>query len=79
MRRMEVPFCPPEGGLKMELRSGDTTCYLFDSCCRDFSPEEKARTDRAVLSIYYEAAKADMTGGRAGLPGSEGTLPGAPQ
>ena len=63
MRGIPVPFEPPAADLKMEVMAAGVRCYVFDTCCRCFSPEEKARTDRAVLSICSQAVRAEWADG----------------
>jgi len=61
MHRPNGPFVPPEEDRKQTVLACGVPCDLFDTCCKSFSQEDQAETDRGVLSIYYEALGGDMT------------------
>lgn len=35
----------------MVVKTEGATCYIMDTCCRDMTPEDKARIDREILRI----------------------------
>lgn len=41
--------------LRMTVEGKNGTCYIFDTCCKNFSAADKAQTDRAILDIYVRA------------------------
>lgn len=39
----------------MIVKSGEATCYIFDTCCKDFTPEKKREVDNRIMQIYMDS------------------------
>jgi len=53
MQEYQFPFEPPMEDLKMVMESDGATCYIFNTACKDMTPEQKRKIDQRILSIYY--------------------------
>jgi len=49
------PFKPNMADCKMAIKSGEATCYIFDTCCKDFTPEKKQEADNRIMQIYIDS------------------------
>lgn len=47
------PFEPPWEDLKMTVPFEEgPVCYVFDTCCKDFDPEQKRERDQRIMKIW---------------------------
>jgi hypothetical protein len=71
MDELKHPFIPPEGDLAMEgVSENGVKWAVYDTLCRDFGPEEKARADREITEILLRAEQRKLLAGRTGEPES---------
>jgi len=57
----EFPFEPPMEDLKMVVDCDNgAKCYIFDTFCKNITPEEKFAADKRILNIYYRSAVATL-------------------
>lgn len=61
----KFPFTPDMAACKMVIQTDGAVCYIMDTCCRNFTKEDKARTDRQIIQIAMQAALKKNTGGLA--------------
>lgn len=54
MYEFKFPFEPPMEDLKMVVKTEHGTCYIFDTFCKNVTPEERAKIDDRIRQIYYE-------------------------
>lgn len=50
------PFVPNMDDCKMVVETSGATCYIFDTCCRKMTKEQKAQIDREIVRIYLQHA-----------------------
>lgn len=50
------PFVPNMDDCRKIVKTKDCTCYIFDTYCRNMTPEDKAAADRKILQIYVSEA-----------------------
>lgn len=56
MYEFKFPFEPPMEDLKMVVKTEHATCYIFDTFCKNTTPEEKKRIDDEIREIYRKDA-----------------------
>ncbi len=50
------PFEPPWEDLKMTVVTDKgVKCYIFDTCCKNETPEQRAETKRRIGNIIYQS------------------------
>ena len=55
------PFEPPWEDLKMTVPFEDgPVCYVFDTCCKDFGPEQKKEADQRIMKIWNNHVRKKM-------------------
>lgn len=52
----KFPFVPNMEDCKMVVKANGATCYIMDTCCRNFTQEDKERTDREIMRIALASA-----------------------
>ena len=52
----KFPFVPNMEDCKMVVQTDGAVCYIMDTCCRNFTAEDKARADRKIMEIALRAA-----------------------
>ncbi len=55
-RNTSFPFQPNMDDCKMIVESNGVVCYIMDTCCKHFTPEDKARVDRQIVEIAVQSA-----------------------
>ena len=50
------PFQPNMDDCKMIVESNGVVCYIMDTCCKHFTPEDKARVDQQIVEIAVQSA-----------------------
>ena len=55
-RLKNVPFVPNMEDCKMIVETNGAVCYIMDTCCRNFTAEDKARADRQIVEIAMRSA-----------------------
>lgn len=61
----KFPFTPDMTACKMVVRTDGAVCYIMDTCCRNFTKEDKARVDRQIIEIAVQSAIRKNKGGLA--------------
>ena len=57
MYEFKFPFEPPLEDLKMTVTTASgAKVFIYDTCCKNFTPEDKARIDKKIIQIYTESA-----------------------
>ena len=64
-RLKTVPFVPNMEDCKMIVETNGAVCYIMDTCCRNFTAEDKARADRQIVEIAMQAALRKQASGLA--------------
>ena len=64
-RLTNVPFVPNMDDCKMIVETDGAVCYIMDTCCRNFTSEDKARTDRQIVALAMQSAMRKQTPGLA--------------
>lgn len=64
-RLKNVPFVPNMEDCKMIVESNGAVCYIMDTCCRNFTAEDKARADRQIVEIAMQSALRKQASGLA--------------
>ena len=55
-RREGFPFVPNMEDCKMTVKTEHATCYIMDTCCKNFTQADKAEVDRKLMQIALNAA-----------------------
>jgi len=56
-RRIEIPFEPDMADCKMVVKTkSGAICYIMDTCCKNFTKEDKLEADRAIMRIAIQSA-----------------------
>ncbi len=56
-RRIQVPFVPDMADCKMVVKTeSGAVCYIMDTCCKNFTKEDKLRADREIMRIAIQSA-----------------------
>lgn len=55
-RNTSFPFRPNMDDCKMIVESNGVVCYIMDTCCKHFTPEDKARVDQQIVEIAVQSA-----------------------
>ena len=55
-KNTSFPFQPNMDDCKMIVESNGVVCYIMDTCCKHFTPEDKARVDRQIVEIAVQSA-----------------------
>ncbi len=64
MDKCKHPFVPPAGDAAMEgVSENGVQWAVFDTLCRDFGPEDKARADREITEILFGAERRKLLAG----------------
>jgi len=64
MDQFTFPFQPPMEDLKLVVDCDNgTKCYLFNTFCKNITPEQKREADRRILTIYHRSAVAALIHG----------------
>lgn len=64
-RLKNVPFVPDMADCKMVVESNGAVCYIMDTCCRNFTAEDKERVDRQIVEIAKRSALRKQVSGLA--------------
>ena len=64
-RLKNVPFVPNMADCRMTVETDGAVCYIMDTCCRNFTAEDKARADRKIVEIAMRAALRKQASGLA--------------
>ena len=64
-RLKNVPFVPNMADCRMTVETDGVVCYIMDTCCRNFTAEDKARADRQIVEIAMRAALRKQASGLA--------------
>lgn len=64
-RLKNVPFVPNMADCRMTVETDGAVCYIMDTCCRNFTSEDKARADRQIVEIAMRAALRKQASGLA--------------
>ena len=55
-RRIKPHFVPNMDDCKMIVKcENGATCYIMDTCCKNFTEEDKKRVDEKILQIYLNS------------------------
>ena len=54
-RKFEVPFQPDMKDCKMVNKTPNGTAYVMDTCCKNFTEEDRARFDAFILQLAVNA------------------------
>lgn len=66
MARLEkYPFVPNMDDCRMTVETAGAVCYIMDTCCRNFTPADKAATDRKLMDLALRAALRQASSGLA--------------
>lgn len=52
----KIPFVPNMDDCRMTVESDGAVCYIMDTCCRDYTPADRAATDRKLMDLALRAA-----------------------
>ncbi len=55
-KHTSFPFQPNMDDCKMIVESNGVVCYIMDTCCKHFTPEDKARVDQQIVEIAVQSA-----------------------
>lgn len=55
-KNTSFPFQPNMDDCKMIVESNGVVCYIMDTCCKHFTPEDKARVDQQIVEIAVQSA-----------------------
>ncbi|MDO5764723.1 MAG: hypothetical protein Q4P84_03340 [Elusimicrobiales bacterium] len=64
-RLRDVPFVPDMADCKMTVETNGVVCYIMDTCCRNFTAEDKERVDRQIIEIAMRSALRKQASGLA--------------
>ena len=55
-KNTSFPFQPNMDDCKMIVESNGVVCYIMDTCCKHFTPEDTARVDQHIVEIGVQSA-----------------------
>ena len=55
-KNTSFPCQPNMDDCKMIVESNGVVCYIMDTCCKHFTPEDKARVDQQIVEIAVQSA-----------------------
>ena len=64
-RLKDVPIVPNMDDCKMIVESNGVVCYIMDTCCKNFTAEDKAEADRKIIEIAVQSAMRKQASGLA--------------
>lgn len=64
-RPEKFPYVPNMDDCKMTVETEGAVCYIMDTCCRQFTPADKAAADRKLMDLALRAALRKASSGLA--------------
>ncbi len=55
MSTTKSKYDPDMEACRMIVRTSEVTCYVMNSCCKNYSAEQREKVDKTLVHIYRQA------------------------